>query len=393
MDDGIKFKATTEWMATRYAEMNDRLFGGKLGKCNFAIFTTGRGSQGSVLGWFKIKGRGIKVNRYDRRLFKTDIFYSEKIYVNNKNFYELCQPTIELNGHYSGTESSLLATLVHEMCHYYTYMHGFCPKQGHGREFKEIGMIVSSRSNGMFTIQRIASAEEMKGYELDADMQAKRDARLANKKSIVSAVIAFHEFNDKFSKNETRLTMTSSDRLINLIKTTEEARGNKVIVTNDANVIDYLFNKGYRKNCRTWRYWNLEDKPWINEFKAILGSEGSQPIKQVAQTVPSRPTNNPKIVFSIKTNKGVFETECSSLTELREKLQQRFPNLSYDTITNLMNNKANFKNMNEDKKMINTMKIVESVVNEFLENEFGNNDTIEITPNMDLGQMSPLEME
>lgn len=39
------------------------------------------------------------------------------------------------------------------------------------------------------------------------------------------------------------------------------------------------------------------------------------------------------------------------------------------------------------------MKIVESVVNEFLENEFGNNDTIEITPNMDLGQMSPLEME
>ena len=255
------FQPNEQWMAEKYAEMNSQLFGGKLGECNFGVFTTGRGMEGGTLGWFKITGRNIRVDRYSRKMFKTTGW--DKVYVNKENFYYMCQPKIELNGNYFGTEHGFLATLVHEMCHYYTYMNGYCPRQGHGREFKEIGMIVSSRSNGMFTIQRLATAEEMNELELNDEMKAKRAKRLANKKASVTAIIAFTK------EGKVKLTITSSQRLIDMITTSEKERGSNVVATNDADVIEFLFSKNYKKNMRTWRYWSLEDKPWLGESKNI----------------------------------------------------------------------------------------------------------------------------
>ena len=164
------FSPTVEWMNQKYDEMNDLLFGGKLGKCFFGIFTTGKGSEGRTLGWFRMTGRNLRINRYNRRIFKR-YGYGDEVYADSSNFFEVCEPKIELNGNYTGTEHAFLATLVHEMCHYYTYMNGYAPKQGHGREFKEIGYIVSSRSNGMFTIQRLATAEEMTELKLKTTLK------------------------------------------------------------------------------------------------------------------------------------------------------------------------------------------------------------------------------
>jgi hypothetical protein len=181
MEKDKTFKPTVEWMDAKYDEMNHELFGGRLGRCFFGIFTTGKGAEGNTLGRFRIAARNIRVNRYNRRMYK-DYGYSDKLYVDSSNFFEVCDPTIELNGNYSGTEHAFLGTLVHEMCHYYTYMDGFAPKQGHGREFREIGMIVSSRSNGLFTIQRLADSEEMLEFELDDKMKAKNDKNEKNEK-------------------------------------------------------------------------------------------------------------------------------------------------------------------------------------------------------------------
>lgn len=383
------FVPTPEWMAEKYNEMNKQLFGGKLGRCLFDVFTKGRGSEGGTLGWFKITARNIRVDRYSRRMYKS--YGWDVKYIDKDNFYDLCSPLIELNGNYSGTEHGFLATLVHEMCHYYTYMNGYCPKQGHGREFKEIGMIVSSRSNGMFTIQRLATAEEMNELELNDEMKAKRAKRLENKKASVTAIVAFTK------EGKAKLTITSNQRLIDMITTSEKERGSNVVTTNDANVIDFLFSKGYKKNMRTWRYWSLEDKPWLGELKnmlpetsgEILGTQRPQQTQQVQQT------QNPKMIFSIKTSNGVFETECNSFVELRNKLQQRFPNMSYETISMLMGNRANFKKIEENS--MNTKAIIEEVIDEFMRNEFrgANNmedDSVEITPNMNLGEFSPLEM-
>lgn len=383
------FKPTREWMAEKYEEMNQQLFGGSLGGCLFDIFTTGRGAEGGTLGWFKITAKNIRVDRYSRRMYKT--YYGwDNVYVNKENFYDICVPLIELNGNYSGTEHGFLATLVHEMCHYYTYMNGYCPRQGHGREFKEIGMIVSSRSNGMFTIQRLATAEEMNELELNDEMKAKRAKRLANKKASVTAVIAFTQ------EGKVKLTITSNPRLIDMITTSEKERGSNVVTTNDADVIEFLFSKNYKKNMRTWRYWSLEDKPWLGELKNLLPETSGEMlgVKRPQPQVPQQP-QQPKMIFSIKTSNGIFEVGCSSFIELRNKLQQRFPNMSYETINKLMGNRANFKKIEES--TMNRKDIIKEVIDEFMRNEFkgANNmeDDITINPDMNLGLQSPLETE
>ena len=378
------FKPTIEWMSAKYAEMNSKLFCGELGECHFNIFTTGKGSQGRTLGWFKMTRRGLKVNRYTRRMF-VEFFYGEDEYINENNFYNYCSPTIELNGNYNGTEHAFLGTLVHEMCHYYTYMYGYCPRQSHGREFKEIGMLVSSRSKGEFSIQRLASAEEMAEYELNDEMKAKQERRLANKKAVVSAVIVFKD------NGEIRLSTTSSSNLIELIKTSEMERGSEVKVTNDVNIIDFLFSKGYKKNFRTWRYWSIEAKPWIEELKSMLNGESNESQEDVDNSdkreetvvIPSRR------IFSIKTSNGTFECDANNYSTLLKSIKERFPNMNDETIQKIINNPNNYR-MEESKR--NIKNIVENVLNEFMKKEFKEDDSIEINPNANLGLFSPLEI-
>lgn len=363
-------------MAEKYDEMNNQLFGGRLMECGFEVFTKGAGMEGSVLGWFCITGRNIKVKRNNRRIFK-DTGWNE-VYVSRDNFVEICKPVIKLNGNYHGTEHSFLATLVHEMCHYYTYMNGYAPVQSHGREFKEIGAIVSSRSKGMFSIQRLATAEDMNEMSLNADMKAKRAKRLANKKASVSAILVF-------AKNgEVKLTISSNTGLIQTIEETEKKRGENVLVSNNAEVIDFLFNKGYKKNMRSWRYWSLEGKPWLDELKQLFGTSNNDK--------EEKPEPKPKItkkIFSIRTTNGVFEIDCTSLTreELANKLQERFPNMKYEVINKIIGNSSNFKEIKENKLSFSS--IVESVINELMYN----NDTVDITPDMNLGIKSPIEGE
>ena len=380
------FKPTREWMAAKYAEMNEQLFNGSLGNCSFDIFTTGRGSQGGTLGWFKIKGSRILIERRSRRMYKDGW---DRIYINRSNFADLCYPAIELNGNYTGTEYGFLATLVHEMCHYYTYMNGYAPKQGHGPEFKEIGYIVSSRSNGLFTIQRLATAEEMSQLELSDEMKEKRAKRLANKKSSITAVLVFTV------DGKVKLTMTSSQNLIDTISNEENRRGENVVTSNDSSVIDYLFSKGYRKNMRTWRYWSLEDKPWIGELKNMLPETSGQILgtkrpeqPQVQQQEPKQPTR----VFSIRTSTGTFEHDGSSYFGLKKALRERFPKMSDEALEKIIQNPANYR-MEENR--VNVKTIIEGVIDEFMENEFrgaNNNDSVEITPDMNLSEFSPLEI-
>ena len=299
----------------------------------------------------------------------------------------LCKPRIELNGNYTGTEQSFLATLAHEMCHYYTYMNGYCPKQGHGREFKEIGQIVSQRSNGMFTIQRLASAEQMSEMELSDEMKAKREKRLSNRKSSVTAVIVFTP------EGKIKLSITSNERLVNLIKTTSEGYGEKVIVTNNADVIDYLFAKGYKKNMRTWRYWSLEGKPWIDELKQMLPETSGETLGVKRPIVQPQPKQS-KRVFSIKTSNGAFEYDANSYYALLNALKERFPRTSEDAILKLINNPNNYRMV---ESRMNTKSIIKEVIDEFMKNEFRGannmNNTVEITPDMNLGLESPLEMD
>lgn len=389
------FVPDVSWMAQKYDEMNAMLFNGKLGACEFGIFTTGRGSGGGVLGWFEIMGANLKVDRGYRRMYV--LTYRGNEYVTKDNFVEICKPKIELNGNYRGTEHGFLCTLVHEMCHYYTYMNGWAPTQAHGREFRDIGMVVASRSNGLFTVQRLASAEQMSEMELNDEMKAKKEKRLASKKASMSAVVVF------MPDGSIELTTTSSQPLIDKIKL-YRGSGDKtgtildkkywatVVVNNNPEVIDFLFSKGYKTNMRSWQYWNIEDKPWIEEFKRMLNGDSSY--KNADESGNSEKKKSVK-VFSIKTSNGVFECEADDMDDLVSKIKRRFPKMSDETVDKVVSNPANYKTvMNESKNRIK--RIVMEVIEEYLNNESLNDmdteDVVNIKPGMNLGLVSPLQM-
>jgi hypothetical protein len=66
--------------------------------------------------------------------------------------------------------------------------------------------------------------------------------------------------------------------------------------------------------------------------------------------------------------------------------------MSDEALEKIIQNPANYR-MEENR--INVKTIIEGVIDEFMENEFkgaNNNDSVEITPDMNLGKYSPLEL-
>lgn len=383
------FKPTVNWMAEKYDEMNAKLFGGQLDQCDFNIFTSGRGSQGRTLGFFRMNGRGLKIEIATRKMFRhNDWFPNDKEYVNKSNFYSVCRPSIELNGNYSGTEHAFLGTLVHEMCHYYTYMNGYAPKQGHGTEFRNIAYRVSYKSNGEFSIQRLASAEEMQNFELSDEMKAKREKRLSNKKASLMAIFVYN------INGTVKLSTTSSQALATrIIDSYKKLDVPKVVVSNDLRLIELLYSHGYRRNFRTWRYWNVGNTDWIKTIDnydiKVYNNPNMNFIKNTygdkSNIGVEAPQRLSKRIFSIKTNNGTFKTEVTSESDLFNKLRERFPKMSDETIKKIMSNQANYQ-MTENKR-----KSLSNIIREAIEEAIGNNGTVDIDSNMNLGLHSPLE--
>ena len=248
-DDGPKIRASVDWMRENYEKANKELFGGQLGECNFEYGPIGE----RVLGNFSMRsnGRKLAADRYSRRMYVKD-WWGDKEFINKGNFFELCEPTILLNSNYTGSYSALYNTLVHEMCHYYTYMHGYAPKQAHGREFREIGSIVAYRSNGEITIQRLATAEDMSNYELNQTLQQRQDKRKANKK------LNAHYYIVLCSDGETRLINTKSTEVVNDVIRTANRRGQKVLNITSQEITEELFDTGKTSISRTYRYWPVD---------------------------------------------------------------------------------------------------------------------------------------
>ena len=253
-----KFKPTVEWMAKKYEEINAWLFNGALGSCNFEIYSSGY----NTLGHFRLGNSYLKMKKDNRRIFtNTSMYGISYAYVNRDDFDRICKPIIGLNGNYKGTEKAWVSTLIHEMCHYYTYMYGYVPKQAHGPEFRQIAEAVAERSNGMFTIQRLVQAEEMKDYELDSDIAAKAAKRKANQMRLLNAVFGFMP-----DGSVKLLTSTHLKVLQQAVKYLEQA-ADKVIVSKDPELINILYAKRYRTNVRTLSFYNFDEKDIINSLE------------------------------------------------------------------------------------------------------------------------------
>lgn len=253
---------TTDWLREKYEKMNAELFDGKLGNCDFDIFTTGRGSEGRVLGWFSMTATGLFMSKATRRIYKKNTYpysFDDKIYATRENFYDLTKPVIKLNGNYRWTEKAALSTLVHEMCHYYCNQDGWRPTQAHGYEFRSIASRVSMKSGKIFTVERIAKAEQMDEMELNSDMQAKKDKRMENKmKKIIPLIIWMND-------GEIRLVNCTSERLLDDIVSLSAKRAQKMAI-GDIELTKFLFDKGYRNAMTTYRYWTITGKDWLSEL-------------------------------------------------------------------------------------------------------------------------------
>ena len=256
-----KFIPTVDWIAEKYFELNEWLFNGKLGNCLFEVYTSGKGMERS-LGHFRFTGTGVKYNKRTRRMYWVDPVYhnSLEVHINAANFVKYTKPMIGLNGNYKRTEHMWLNTLVHEMCHYYTYMNGQVPVQAHGTEFRQIGQIVGIRSNGVFDIKRLCDAENI--GELDGEIAAKRQARDDKKKNNMTALLVFRNNGDI-----QLITTTSQEVIQKVVDDNNKLICKRVVSTNDIGYIEYLWSLGYKHNMRTYRYWPVQGKDLVDEIK------------------------------------------------------------------------------------------------------------------------------
>ena len=272
LDEGLEdidrenktFKPSIEWMRDKYNEMNDLLFDGELGDCEFGLFTGGKGSQGGTLGRFAVTGPGIRFRHSDRRMVCTErVSYSrergkyEPEPITRDNFVELCRPIIQINGNYHGTERAFLATLVHEMCHYYVCMDGYNPLHPHGKEFMSIASRTSQKSNGLFSIQRLASAEDMADYELDDEIRTRNekraDTRLKNKMAKRRVLVTT-------CTNGTVIMSNVADDVAAWKFVSTVRRWNTVVRVNEYSNADLnakLYEMGYKSDSKGVSGWNI----------------------------------------------------------------------------------------------------------------------------------------
>lgn len=354
-----KMKPTVEWMSRKYDEMNQLLFNGELGGCQFKVFTSGRGSNGGTLGWFGFEdSENLRVRRADKRLFREN-WLGEKIFADRSNFVELCRPVIELNGNYKWTEKAMLSTLVHEMCHYYTAMRGCIPTQWHGKEFKFIAAVVSSKSNDFFTVERLARAEEMEEMELDAEIVKKNKEKEERKKSRINVVIVH------MRNGETRLTTTSNPNVIKeIVEFASYSKGAMQIVkkTNDPDIVGFLFNKGFKKDFRTWRYWGLGNSV-VNELNQFGDDKWKILYSAEGVTMPKSQPQEKTRKFRLKTSSGEIVMTFENDDDLFSQIKARFPNMKDEVIRKLMANESNYIMENT---RIKTNMIIENVIKKYI---------------------------
>lgn len=254
-EDGANLiEITPQWLRGKYEIMNRQLFNGELGPCILDVFTNGRGSQGRTLGRFSCGNIYVKYNRSTRRMYVETS--QGRRYVTRENFAEIFKPTIKLNGNYRWSEKSALTTLVHEMCHYYNNKDGYVPTRSHGEEFMQIARMVSARSNDIFPITAIATAERMKEMSLNQKQVDARNKRLQTAKNKVIPTFVY-------KKDRTLLVNCSTLDLLNRIVDIELPRGSRVLVSKDPALIDFLFSNGYKKTMTTYRAWDVSDKEWL----------------------------------------------------------------------------------------------------------------------------------
>jgi len=165
-EEGL-FVPTEAWAVQKYDEFNRMYFDGFLPKCKIKVIPL-KENQGFVkAGYMKMSSTG--------GCLTLDIYYSERygyMKVNKDTINKTLKPVIAINSNYTAPEESVENTLIHEMCHFYTW---FNPdgtirtpdreNNGHGQDFMEIAEKVNKASGGKIEIKQLLTSEEIRKYK------------------------------------------------------------------------------------------------------------------------------------------------------------------------------------------------------------------------------------
>lgn len=228
---------TLDWMRKAYDEANEKYFNGRLGDCNFDTHR----SATNTLGFFNMRPQGkLMANRYSRQM---SLNGKE---IDRDNFFELAKPFISLNLNYESSEEAWFNTMVHEMCHYYTYQDGRAPKQGHGPEFRRIAELVDYRSNGEMKIGKV---DRTGLHVMNAEVKQKRDDARAKRQS--TAITNARVLLGKDKTGRYSLCIPQTERIRNMVfgswKHYVYACREEIWESNDETLKSYLLTHGYQK--------------------------------------------------------------------------------------------------------------------------------------------------
>ena len=302
-------------------------------------------------------------------------------------------------------------------------MYGYAPKQGHGPEFREIGAIVSSKSNGLITIQRLASAEEMTHFDLDADIKQKNQERLDRKKSNLNVCVII------LDNKQVRLVTTTSMKLVDEIANLHNTKNDTLYFgcSHETGLVELLYSKGYRSSMRTYRYWDISNASWLNilpeyQWNKVIGKcatmeealglenkDENHPSLAVANNNKQEETHLGYNIIKDGTGYNLYNTETK-----RKTFGNPVEKIWFDNEQNLFcfkNGKFTFigtpghwqkynvqENINHKNMDKNTDKIKEAIrkkLREIIDEKINGNgeaDSISISPDMNLGLESPFEI-
>ena len=210
---------TKQWMQTKYNQFNQEIFDGFLPPCRLIAKKLGAKHLG---------------------MYST-ISANPDFPVTRENIYDVARPTIYLTTAYSAPEEDWENTLIHEMCHYYTQFdeEGNARKinkenKGHGADFMNAAKMVSNKSGGKYTIQRIATAEQSSrmGFET-------KDRSFSKMKGIRLIRVSFA--NDGISAEA--FILTNSEFVAKQIL--DMSADKRIFVTDNSSLIKILMNAGY----------------------------------------------------------------------------------------------------------------------------------------------------
>lgn len=180
-----EFKPTVAWMTQKFNELNRKCFNNELPECFLRITKLSK----KTLGNFAPHTNTELYTKKDGTIMYDDLVTVDghsahfKFEIDKEWILENCKPVISLNNIYAMSEKEWLSVLIHEMCHYSSFIKGKMDSSNennsHGKIFHQECEDAARKMGEDWTAEYIETSEQLK--EVVDDEAAQTEAsRISN---------------------------------------------------------------------------------------------------------------------------------------------------------------------------------------------------------------------